>query len=587
MMIGKETSDGLQRLIRSLGTVLDIEIAVFDRDCHLIGYTPAYLRQKGKTVHNPSVEEVMQEGKIIVNEPGRMASCRGCRFKDHCPATIEILNCIQTNRYTFGVVALTSFTKKGHAKITNNPALYLEISRDIAEILGTVFRQETNMDHTASLEELLQSAIGFLEEPVMAIDHNGLTTHVNEAAQELFSFCNLSDASMKQILPPAILRSILLGEAFTARPLNTPYFDGKLTVAPIRKDGKFGGAVLRLQQSVWHRNTDMVWDQHKNPGEVALGRIVGKSPEIKRLKEEILHFADAPSPVLITGDTGTGKELVAQGIHANSSRRNNPFVAVNCASIPETLFESELFGYMEGAFTGAKKGGKAGRFQMANEGTIFLDEIGEMPLSIQAKLLRVLQNYTIEPLGSTRSIPINVRVVAATNQDLEALIAEKKFRADLFYRINVIPLHLPALRHRREDIGDLCHYFVQQYSQLIKKPRERVSEKLVEKMKTCLYDWPGNIRELENAIEYAVNRWDEPVLREVHLPKALQEKLKAPLSKPRVNHEKSLQEEQAMIVEFLDEYGWHLEGKEKTAQALGVSVRTLYRKLKKYGIIGA
>ncbi len=586
MMICKETSDRLQRLINSLGAILDIEIAVFDRKCHLIGYTPAYLRQKGKTVHNPSVEEVMQEGKMIVNEPGRMASCKGCRFKDNCPATIEILNCIQTNRYTFGVVALTSFTESGHARIANNPAVYLNISRNIAEVISTIFRQENNSNHAEPLDDLLQSAIGFSDEPIMVIDHNGLTTHTNEAAQELFSFCNLSVSSLKQILPPAILNRILLGEGFADRTLNTPYFGGKLTVSPVQKEGQFAGAVLTLEQSVLHRNSDVVLDKHKNPGEAALERIVGNSPEITVLKKDIVHFADAPSSVLVTGDTGTGKELVAQAIHANSSRREKPFVAVNCASIPETLFESELFGYMEGAFTGAKKGGKAGRFQMANEGTLFLDEIGEMPLSIQAKLLRVLQSYTVEPLGSTRSIPVDVRVIAATNQDLEQLIMEKKFRADLFYRINVIPLHLPELKKRREDIPELCHRFVQYYSQLIRKPAEKFAAETIERMKMCPYDWPGNIRELENAVEYAVNRAEEPVLTEAHLPPRLQEIMNMHGKKQKIVQGKIAQHEKDVILELLERHGWQQEGKGRAAEDLGISVRTLYRKLKKHNITG-
>lgn len=577
----KEKKNSMQQLITSLGKVLDIEIAVFDRNCCLMGCTPAYGRQKGSTVHKASVEEVMQEGKLIVNEPGRMATCIGCRFKDNCPATIEILNSIDFNGYILGVVALTSFTEKGHDRISHNPAAYLNLSQSIAEMIGNLFQQEAGISQSGKLDHLLQSAIEFSKDPVMVTDHQGRMIYRNEAAQKLFSFCNMAASSLQQILPPDLYHRILSGEAFEERWVSTAFFDGKVKASPTYLEGSFVGAALTFQESVVHGNTDRMTKEDKNTGKLALEQIVGKSRAITELKKDLLHFADAPSPVLITGDTGTGKELVAAALHANSSRQKKPFIAVNCASIPETLFESELFGYMEGAFTGAKKGGKPGRFQMAHGGTLFLDEIGEMPLSIQAKLLRVLQDYKVEPLGSTRSIPVDVRVVAATNQDLEGLIREKKFRADLFYRINVIPLRLPKLKDRKEDIPALCRHFLQHYRKVIGRQIERFSEETLEVLQHSCYDWPGNIRELENAVEYAVNRGEGEQLTEEDLPRRIKEKLKETVTEEAILRKTVVQQEQEAIKDLLEEYGWHQEGKEKAAQALGISVRTLYRKLKK------
>ncbi len=577
MILDTHTKSSLQHILNSLSATTDVEIAVFDNSCHLILFTPSYLHHKGKTVHTPSIEEVMQEGKMIVNEPGRMPSCVGCRFKDNCPSTIEILNCINVNRYTFGVVALTSFTQEGQSRISSDMAAYLRLSQEIASLIGAVLMQGAGKNRFHYLDELLHAAIQFTTDPVIAIDHNGQVTHFNDAALDLFSFCNLSTTALKQILPQSILNSILTGEPMEDRPVNTSHFHGRLSVAPAHLEDAFAGAVLTIQQPVSHQKSDTPSSSEQDPGKATLAEIIGNSPVIAALKADLLRFSPTPSPILITGETGTGKELVAQAIHANSPRRNGPFVAINCASIPETLFESELFGYMEGAFTGAKKGGKAGRFQMAQGGTLFLDEIGEMPFSVQAKLLRVLQHYVVEPIGSTRAIPVDVRIIAATNQHLETLVQEKKFRSDLYYRINVIPLHLPPLRERKEDLPELCRHFLLYYSQRLSKPTAGFTPTTLKLL--ARHDWPGNVRELENAVEYAVNFADTNRLTTSHLPKRLTNSLQPDnINLPGIKT-KVHRYEQQTIENLLNQHGWDKIGKEKTAKMLGISLRTLYRKL--------
>ncbi|MEN1760632.1 sigma-54 interaction domain-containing protein [Anoxynatronum sibiricum] len=577
MILDHDILNHLQKIITRLAAAAGIEIAVFDNNCQLILYTPSYLHHKGRTVHTPSLEEVMQEGKMIVNEPGRMPSCQGCRFKDKCPATIEILSCIKVNRYTFGVVALTSFTQEGHTMMSGNPAVYWSLAQEIAGLVSAVVLTVQGGSKTRFhyLDEMLLSAMHLTPDPVIAIDHNGQITHYNRAALTHFSFCNLSAASLKQILPPAILSGILSGEALENRSVNTPHFHGRLTATPVRLEGTFAGAILTIRQTVSHHPSDKPADFSKSPGSSALNEIVGNSPSIIQLKKDLLQFAPTPSPILITGETGTGKELVARAIHANSPRHNGPFVAVNCASVPETLFESELFGYMEGAFTGAKRGGKAGRFQTAQGGTLFLDEIGEMPLALQAKLLRVLQHYVIEPVGSTQPIPIDVRIIAATNQSLEDLVETKAFRADLYYRINVIPLHLPPLRERLADLPQLCQHLLARYAQRVNKPTPPFSQEMLDLMGQ--HDWPGNIRELENAVEYAVNITSSSPLTISCLPPRLRQILTARSAAPPMKKKLQHYEQQA-ITALLDAYGWDRAGKEKAAKELGISLRTLYRK---------
>ncbi len=233
----------------------------------------------------------------------------------------------------------------------------------------------------------------------------------------------------------------------------------------------------------------------------SLDSIIGASPAVQKLKETIRTVASTQSTILIHGESGTGKELVARAVHACSPRGSEPFVSVNCGAFPETLLESELFGYVKGAFTGATHN-KRGLFEVANSGTLFLDEISEMSLAMQVKLLRVLQERGIRAVGGTEEVPIDVRVIAATNKELDALVAEKQFREDLYYRISVIPVPVPPLRHRREDIPLLAHHFLKKYAPAAGRSILRIAPASLQGLSH--YDWPGNVRQLENTIERAV-----------------------------------------------------------------------------------
>ena len=232
-----------------------------------------------------------------------------------------------------------------------------------------------------------------------------------------------------------------------------------------------------------------------------LDNIIGQSPNMKAIFDMIQTVAPQNSRVLITGESGTGKELVARAIHENSARAQTPFITINCGAFPETLLESELFGYMKGAFTGANEN-RRGLFQAAHGGTLFMDEIGNMNLAMQVKLYRVLQEGKVRPLGSNEELDVDVRVIAATNKDLEKAIAAGEFREDLFYRLSVIPIHVPSLRERREDIPLLARHFLEQFRKSMEKPIQGISPEAMGLLES--YDWPGNVRELENTIERAV-----------------------------------------------------------------------------------
>ncbi|HTP51109.1 MAG TPA: sigma-54 dependent transcriptional regulator [Anaeromyxobacteraceae bacterium] len=263
--------------------------------------------------------------------------------------------------------------------------------------------------------------------------------------------------------------------------------------------------------------------QHLHPaaGDAERPPLVGQSAAMRAVYEVISKVADSPSTVLITGESGTGKELVALALHRGSSRRDQPLIKVNCAAIPKDLVESELFGYEKGAFTGAV-GSKPGRFELADGGTLFLDEIGEIPVEMQVKLLRALQESEFEHVGGIKTIRVDVRLIAATNRDLKSLIAEGRFREDLFYRLNVVPIALPPLRERKEDIPPLTQHFVEKYDRRLGKKVERLDPDALEIL--LGYSWPGNIRELENLMERSVLFADGPVISASQLPESLREK---------------------------------------------------------------
>jgi formate hydrogenlyase transcriptional activator len=313
------------------------------------------------------------------------------------------------------------------------------------------------------------------------------------------------------------------------------------------------------------------------PSDDGFEGIIGQSPALRRVLQMVEHVAPGDSTVLLLGETGTGKELIARAIHNRSSRRNQSFAKVNCAAIPSGLLESELFGHERGAFTGAITQ-KVGRLELADRGSLFLDEIGDIPLELQPKLLRVLQEREFERLGSTRTRKVDIRVVAATHRDLEGMILEKEFRSDLYYRLNVVPIFLPPLRKRPEDIPLLVQHFVQRFARKVHKTVDLIPPDTMEALRR--YPWPGNIRELENVIERAVVLSSGPVLRILNHDLTTRIVSRKDAGRPQTLEEV----ERSHILTTLKETRWILSGSGGAAARLGLNRSTLYFRMKKLGI---
>lgn len=317
-------------------------------------------------------------------------------------------------------------------------------------------------------------------------------------------------------------------------------------------------------------------------GEIKLESIIGESESMKNIKKKILKIANSTSSVLITGESGTGKEVIARAIHSESNRRNKPFIAINCAAIPEALLESELFGYAKGAFSGASNNGRMGKFELANGGIIFLDEIGDMPLSLQVKLLRVLQEKKFAKIGSNKMINLDIRVIAATNKDIKEMIKEKKFREDLYYRINVIPIEIPNLSERKEDIKQLVLSFIEKYCSSYSLEKINIEDEVIKKLEN--YPWEGNIRELQNAVEFMINLVDEDnIITCSILPEYITSYYNSYDEKDLddiINGDFiTLEELEKRYINYaLEKYGHDTKGKSKAAKKLGIGLATLYRK---------
>jgi PAS domain S-box-containing protein len=474
------------------------------------------------------------------------------------------------------------------------------VFKDITDVVNLA-EEITNLKEIRTmLEAIIQSS----EEAISVVDEHGRGILINPA------YTRLTGLTEDQVIGKPATADISEGESMhlkvlkTRRPVRGVRMkvgpnkkDVVVNVAPIIVDGKLKGSVgvihdmseIQMLTNELNRARQII---RTLEAKYSFDDIIGSSEEMKFAIEQAKLGAKTPATVLLRGESGTGKELFAHAIHNASNRKYNKFVRVNCAAISETLLESELFGYEEGAFSGAKRGGKRGLFEEANNGSIFLDEIGELSANMQAKLLRVLQEKEIVRVGGTKPIPINVRVIAATNVNLEKAIANGTFREDLYYRLNRMPIQIPPLRNRKEDIPALCKHLIRKINQDYGRNVEGVTKEALQYL--CSYNWPGNVRELENILGRAIifMKYQETMIDVKHIPDLMSNNKKEPYHsdmplKDPVEEGKNLTElveiyEAAIIQKTLEKYHGN---KTATAKALGISIRNLYYKIEKYGIV--
>ncbi|GLH65023.1 MULTISPECIES: sigma-54-dependent Fis family transcriptional regulator [Bacillaceae] len=471
----------------------------------------------------------------------------------------------------------------------------LAVFKDITELV----KLAEEITDLKEMRMMLEAIIHSSEEAISVVDEHGNGILINPA------YTRITGLTEEEVIGKPATADIAEGESMhmqvlkTRRPVRGVRMkvgpknrDVVVNVAPIIVDGVLKGSVGVIHDVSEIQRLTAELNRARQiirtlEAKYSFADIIGTSEGIKVAIEQAKVAAKTPVTILLRGESGTGKELFAHAIHNASDRKYNKFIRVNCAAIPETLLESELFGYEEGAFSGAKRGGKRGLFEEANNGSIFLDEIGELSANTQAKLLRVLQEGEIVRVGGTKPIPINVRVIAATNVNLEKAIAEGTFREDLYYRLNRMPIYIPPLRARKEDIPALCQHLIQKLNQDYGRNVEGVTSAALDLL--LAYDWPGNVRELENVLGRAMifMKFNEVMIDVHHIPPLdISRADSSPHKNEKETEIRPLEEmveqyEASIIKQALRKYN---NNKTATARALGISIRNLYYKLEKYNI---
>lgn len=443
-----------------------------------------------------------------------------------------------------------------------------------------------------SFLNVLAEALNTIEEVIMIVDNQSKILYSNSAYTRVIKVPvnRVLGKKLSAIDPNAkTLQVLRTGEPFVRQAfrIQTAGVDVVATILPVHHESQLIGAVTVInedQADQQHQGSEAPRQKIRSNLLKSFETFVGRNSRFVAALSLARRIATYDVNALICGESGVGKEPLAVAIHSASSRRERALVKVNCAAIPETLLETELFGYEEGSFTGARRGGKVGKFELADGGTVFLDEIGNMSLAMQAKLLRVLQEREFERVGGNRSIRVNVRVLAATNSDLEAMMRAGNFRQDLYYRLNVVQIHLPPLRERKDDLPLLVEYFLKYYSQIHKKKILGISESTMEILQG--QRWPGNVRELANAVEHAVVITSEEVIEPRSLPPYLRATVEAASTPTRVLQGRKLRDviaevEKDALVEALRLSSGN---RSKAIEILGLSRATFYEKLKQHGI---
>ncbi|HDT4142961.1 TPA: sigma-54-dependent transcriptional regulator [Escherichia coli] len=574
----------IQRFARMLASVLQLEVEIVDENLCRVAGTGAYGKFLGRQLSGNSrlLRHVLEtKTEKVVTQSRFDPLCEGCDSKENCREKAFLGTPVILQDRCVGVISLIAVTHEQQEHISDNLREFSDYVRHISTIFVSKLLEDQGPGDNIS--KIFATMIDNMDQGVLVVDDESRVQFVNQTALKTLG----------------VVQNNIIGKPIRFRPLT---FESNFTHGHMQHivswDDKSELIIGQLHNIQGRQLFLMAFHQSHTsfsvanaPDEPHIEQLVGECRVMRQLKRLISRIAPSPSSVMVVGESGTGKEVVARAIHKLSGRRNKPFIAINCAAIPEQLLESELFGYVKGAFTGASANGKTGLIQAANTGTLFLDEIGDMPLMLQAKLLRAIEAREILPIGASSPIQVDIRIISATNQNLAQFIAEGKFREDLFYRLNVIPITLPPLRERQEDIELLVHYFLHLHTRRLGSVYPGIAPDVVEILRK--HRWPENLRELSNLMEYLVNVVPSgEVIDSTLLPPNLlnngtteqsdvTEVSEAHLALDDAGGTALEEMEKQMIREALSRHN----SKKQVADELGIGIATLYRKIKKYELL--
>lgn len=569
MISMKET---IMDVTNAIHSVLQVDVTVIDKEYNRIAATGHYIDQIGEKVAKNSVfYKALKTGEAyIVESPREEEVCFDCERNQVCEEFAEVCCPIVADKEIVGIIGLVAFDLEQRDSIIQNKMNLLNFLEQMAHLISSKILENRYIEKTKMQSKEIEVLFNAIDTAVVSVSQEGCVIRWNHLAEKLLkkSMENCkSPFPYDQLKPVSDVLEVMVQDKPTRYLYQTK---------PIIVEGKLEQTVItfRKEKDVIHAMNDMVNMRHR----ISFESIIGKSKAFSKVIDKAKLASKSNSTVFIQGESGTGKELFARAIHDESERCHKPFVAINCAAIPESLIESELFGYTDGSFTGALKGGKPGKFEVADGGTIFLDEIGDMPIHLQSKLLRVLQEREVERIGAKYATAIDVRVIAATHQALSDLIEKKMFREDLFYRLNVIPIQLLPLRERMDDVLPLANFFLNRYNDKLNK--NIIGFKSSVEAFFMKHLWKGNVREMENTVEYAVNMCQNDEIDMLDLPEQMMTfNVKMVCDCGVMNLEAM---EKREIEKAMNMYSRDKEGVKAMTEALGISRATLYRKIKYY-----
>lgn len=580
----------VQQCAEAIANSLDVEVTIIDNNLIRIAGTGKYKKEVGKTIPEYFVSaSVIKTGSSYMIDSARDNDiCKKCQTYHTCDEKGHINIPITDGKKIYGAISILCLNEKQFDVLLKKQESLQKFLKNIGDLLVSKYKENEYVKQLELNNSQFNVIFSSMSDGILMTDENGVIINCSDAINKLLKLSKekLLGQNVADVFTNIDLEPIKKNEN------NTQFIEVKLKnskklflslTSPIIIDHTFKGSVIVLMEDT--KINALIYNKMHVHQIFKFNDMVGESEAFKSIVKLCKKAATFDSNILILGESGTGKELFARSIHNYNKPANTPFIAINCAAIPESLLESELFGYEEGAFTGAKQTGKPGKFELANGGTIFLDEIGDMPLHLQAKILRVLQDRTIERIGGIRPILINVRVIAATNKNLVRMVENKEFREDLYYRLNVFQIRIPPMRERRSDIPLLIDYFIEMYCDKFGVMKKKIETDALSML--INYQWKGNIRELQNTIEYlcCISAGETICVEDVKSKIYSNDHVVASFERNEVIEVIPVNDlEKKEIEKALDKYGHTTAGKLQAAKALNMGKSTLYRKLKAYGI---
>lgn len=584
MSLLKKIQSHVKEYAKIIASVVECEVEIVDEDMVRVAGTGIFEKLENQKSKGAIYRDVLLNGEShVIENPSKHSLCSQCEFKDTCEEKLEMSAPIIYKDRVIGVIGLVCLTERTKLKVLRNINSHLKFTEQISDFIsGKIFEFEEAVEKKERMD-ILNQIINNFDKCVLVIDNSGKIIDANDAAtRELKIGADFRHSSKYIDVIPK--NEVIFGKDVFSAEIEKRKYTLVGVLLPISSFTNKEYKIFLFNN--YSKTNEEITKITVADNPISIDDIIGESEAVTNLKEKIRKIADTQSTVLITGESGTGKELIARAIHSCSNRRKKPFIAINCGAIPDSLLESELFGYVKGAFSGASSEGRVGKFELANGGVIFLDEIGEMPFYLQVKLLRVLQERTIVRIGSNKLIKLDIRVIAATNMDLKQKIKEKKFREDLYYRLNVIPIQIPPLRNRGEDIFLIMKNLIEKYNKIFDKNVHSIEDDVKKAM--LKYSWPGNVRELENTVEFMINMSDEKgiITKDMLYENITNNSIATPSSYVESRDDEPLitleEGEKRLIKKALALYGSDTAGKNMCAEKLGIGIATLYRKIEKY-----